>query len=336
MSEMEPAVQPMLLPRNRAPTPEDDTSRNGGALLAGYAHPLYADSLSEFGRPRELPRCGGWILRRPIPGFPQQDAMGCYPFFSCRDWSELGRDICDIEQEGSLVCLSLVSDPFAQVAKADLRECFPDVLYEFKEHYVVDLSRLPESYVSKHHRRNVAKALRCLRVEFCPSPTEQLDDWRRFYEKLKERHGIEGISAFSYTSFEKQLRVPGMVMFRAVRGVEAVGMILFYRRGDVAYYHLGAYCDEGYRLKASFALFWFALDFFAQEGAEWLSLGAGAGVNGEGNDGLTRFKKGWATDRRTAFFCGRILDRPRYAEIANAGGGGQTDYFPAYRKGEFA
>ena len=47
--------------------------------LIGYAHPDYPLSLKESGEPYELPRCGGWILIRPIPGTIYEDAMGCYP-----------------------------------------------------------------------------------------------------------------------------------------------------------------------------------------------------------------------------------------------------------------
>ena len=41
-------------------------SKNQGH--SGYLHPNYAQSLAEFGKPRELTNCGGWILEREIPG----------------------------------------------------------------------------------------------------------------------------------------------------------------------------------------------------------------------------------------------------------------------------
>ncbi len=48
-------------------------------LAPGYLSSAYAESLAEFGRPRELAKCGGWILERKIPGTDLHDAMGCYP-----------------------------------------------------------------------------------------------------------------------------------------------------------------------------------------------------------------------------------------------------------------
>ncbi|MBM3888816.1 MAG: hypothetical protein FJ388_06780, partial [Verrucomicrobia bacterium] len=59
----------------------------------GYRHPDYAAALAGFGRPLELPRCGGWILERPIPGSLRHDAMGPYPLFACSDWRGLRADL---------------------------------------------------------------------------------------------------------------------------------------------------------------------------------------------------------------------------------------------------
>jgi hypothetical protein len=83
----------------------------------GYLHPRYADSLSEFGTPRELPRCQGWILERLIPGTPDRDAMGYYPLFARQDWSKLHLDLNEMET-GELVSLSLVADPFRAFSTA--------------------------------------------------------------------------------------------------------------------------------------------------------------------------------------------------------------------------
>jgi len=44
------------------------------------------------------------------------------------------------------VCLSLVTDPFGDYDEAYLRQCFPDVVIEFKQHFIVD-SRTPARVV---------------------------------------------------------------------------------------------------------------------------------------------------------------------------------------------
>ena len=98
----------------------------------------------------------------------------------------------------------------------------------------------------------------------------------------------------------------------------------------------GAYSDEGYSPRASYGLFLQAIEHFGREGLDWINLGAGAGLATTAQDGLSRFKSGWATGTRPAFFCGRILNRTRYEELVDASGHLEGAYFPAYRVGEFA
>lgn len=301
--------------------------------MTGYAHRAYAESLAEVGTPQPLPRSGGWLLRRAIEGFPAADAMGCYPLFCCPDWSRLREDLDELE--GRLVSVALVADPFGAHTPDLLRDCFGDVVVPFKEHYVVDLERDVEQFAHPHHRRNARRALREIEVEECDAPSRLLDDWAALYATLVARHDVRGVAAFSRESFAGQLRVPGCVAFRASLGGETVGMLLWYAQGEVAYYHLGAYSERGYEARASFALFSRAIAEFARRGLRWLCLGGGAGAS-DASSGLGRFKSGWATGTRTAYFCGRVLDREAYARIVAAKGVVPTRYFPAYRLGEFA
>lgn len=301
--------------------------------MTGYLHPMYADSLAEFGTPHLLPRSEGWIIKRTIPDFPGTgDAMGVYPILVCRNWSSLREDLDDLGN--GLISLATVTDPFGDYSADYLRQCFPDVMIPFKQHFVADL-RAGAGSVSPSHRRHVRRASGHVRAEVLENPVEHLLDWIRLYEVLIARHRIRGIAAFSGLAFRKQLQVPGIRAFRACRGNEAVGMILWYRHDDVAYYHLGAYSEEGYRLSASYALFWQAIQHLREEGVRWLSFGAGAGARALDDDGLSRFKRGWSTGTRTAYFCGRIFDRERYCDLVKSLGPITSNYFPAYRSGEF-
>lgn len=300
--------------------------------MTGYLHPDYAESLAEFGAPLHLPKSGGWLLRRPVDGI-LADAMGTYPLFACSDWKSLK---CDFNQlSKSLVSVTIVTDPFGEYDEPLLRDCFGDLVTPFKSHFASDLSRPLESIISKHHARNVCIGLKQVTVERCEDPSSHLDDWVRLYTVLIQRRQIRGIRAFSRNSFAKQLKTPGILCFRALRDQQIVGMILWYLQTGVAYYHLGAYTDEGYQSRASFALFRKALDYFAESGLKYANLGAGAGLGSAADDGLSRFKRGWSSFVRTTYLCGRIFDRQEYDRLVCARGVRTTDYFPAYRKGEF-
>ena len=312
---------------------KENLHNNSNRIMHGYFHPTYPEAFSEFGYPIHLPQCGGWILQRNIPDFNSVDGMGCYPIFSCQDWSGLQSDLEELEKK--LITLVLVTDPFGDFSLEYLEQCFPDFLIPFKQHFVTDLSIPKKEFVSNHHDRNARKGLQNLNVEVCQDPLSKLDDWIHLYDVLIERHHIQGITAFSAHSFRLQMQVPGMVVFRAFVGDLTVGMLLWYQMGNVAYYHLGAYNQVGYDSRASFALFSLAIDYFLANGVRWLSLGAGAGTLETEDDGLSRFKKGWSTGKKTAYLCGRVFDHRKYDEITRSKGIGKTAYFPAYRQGEF-
>ena len=300
----------------------------------GYLHPGYAQSLSAFGRPIPLVASGGWLLERPI-GSGGKDAMGCYPLFCCHDWSQLATDLDGLTAEGTLSSVALVTDPFGNWRQGDLERCFPDRLIAFKDHFVMDLAEASPASLSKHHRYYARRALRSLTVEEAADPTQFTDEWTALYANLSNRHGLSDIRAFSREAFAGQLALPGTVLLlaRADDG-EIVGGQIWYVQGDVAYSHLAAVSERGYEAMAAYALYWSAMEIFMGR-ARYLDLGAGAGTSTAANDGLTQFKRGWATGTKPTFFCGRVLNAEAYAAASAARGQAKSQYFPAYREGEF-
>lgn len=301
--------------------------------VTGYAHPGYVRALSQFGTPRELPRCGGWLLERAIPGTDRKDAMGCYPLFACRDWSQLKADLDELA--GDLVSVSLVADPFGDFSVDQLHACFPDRMIPFKQHYVLDLHQPIEGIVRKRTCRYAKAALRQMNVEICPMPLDHLDDWMTMYGCLIAKYDLKGIHVFSRESFAGQMVVPGFVMFRAFHGHETLGMLSWFVHCDVAYAHLIGVGPLGYRMRAAYALYWVSAQYFAQT-LHWLNLTGVPGTNDNDTSGLGQFKRGWASGTRTAYFCGRVFQREAYEEIVRAKGISTNNYFPAYRVGEFA
>src|SRR4051794_19142938 len=136
--------------------------------MCAYWSGQYASSMEEFGRPRRLERAGGWVLERPIAGFEDRDAVGCYPLFACRRWDRLGDDLAGL---GDLVSLVLVADPFGDFDPARLGALFNRGVVPFKRHHVVELGPPVESLASSHHRRNARKALSLVEIEPVDDPS---------------------------------------------------------------------------------------------------------------------------------------------------------------------
>lgn len=298
---------------------------------SGYLSEMYAHSFAALGVPRRLEKSQSWILRRGIFESGKYDAMGCYPIFCCNDWEGLPDDLDEVSSE--LVSLTIVTDPFGAYDADLLGKCFPDRIMAFKEHYVTELNQAKAEYVSSHNSRYARKSLKSLTIEIAREPSGHLSEWLELYLMLVARHKVRGIAEFSRSSFDAQLRTPGIVMFRALLEDKMVGAMLWYIQGEIAYYHLGAYSEAGYAHRASYGIVWHAIDFFKENGLKWLSFGAGAGTSSVTDDGLTRFKSGWSNGTKQVYLCGRIFQKDAYAELSDKT---NFNYFPAYRTGEFS
>ncbi len=298
--------------------------------MTGYSDPLYAASLAEFGTPRLLPKSGGWILERQIPGTPFKDAMGCYPLFSCKDWSKLGEDIKALE--GELVSLALVTDPFADISAENLAEIF-DVCVKFKDHYIANLSHPIHTFVRKNALKYARSSLKKVSIEHCVNPKEYFAEWFTLYQFLIDRHQISGIRAFSEKSFDILLGTSGLEMFIARFENKVVGAELWLVDRNIGYEHLAAISPNGYKLNASYALHLTVMNYFSKS-LGYLDFGSGSGLK-PGADGLTWFKRGWTNETKPVYFCGCILDKEKYIQIVQANKLANTNYFPLYRAGEY-
>jgi hypothetical protein len=289
----------------------------------GYLHREYAASFADVGTSLPLPLCGGWLIRRPIAGSPLYDAMGCYPLFCCRDWSLVADDLATLGDR--LVSVVIVADPCGAYTPAALGAAF-DRIVPYKEHYVVEAGRPAAAFVSASHQAAVRRARRHVEVEQCARPADFLDDWERLFAVLAARHAIVGLRRFSRAAFERQFAVPGLVMSRAVSAGATVGLDVWYEQDGCAYAHLAACDAAGYRLRASYATKWAALDYF-RDRVRWINLG---GVADQSDDGLGKFKKGWSTTTRTAWLCAKVLNPAAYNALTRESGT-TSQYFPAYR-----
>jgi len=293
----------------------------------GYIHPDYAMGLSEFGEPVQLSRCGGWLLKRRIPGSDLCDAFAPYPYLVCRDWSRLEEDLAALDRE--VVSVAATPDPFGRHEESGLRRCFPDRLIPFKTHFVADLSRPFEAIVSPHHQRHVRAAEAVCSVEVTDQPTKYLREWLGLFRVTAERFGITGIRGFSEAAFTRHLGLPGAVLSLARIAGEAVAAHLMMVHDGVVYSHLAASRAEARRAGADYALYASEIRFHTGR-SRWIDWGGAPGI-AEGGGGLAKFKQGWSTGTRVAWFGGRISQPREYAALVGRGDPPVNDYFPAYR-----
>lgn len=298
-----------------------------------YSSGSYAESFQEHGQPIKLPRSGSWVLERQVPGSDALDATALYPLFACPNWDELEQDIdalgCD------WLTLAAVPDPMTSPDAGRLEKLFPDLVNPFKLHYLIDLDRPIAEQANKHHRYESRRAMKHSTVEVLEEPWNYVDDWTKLYAELVERHNISGLQDFSRSAFDAQLRCPGMIMLGAKVDGQIVGAHLWFANGETVTSHLAAFAPEGYKSMVSYAIYWRATEIFSDMGYRWMNIGGGAGAKADAKDGLTRFKRGWTSETRTAYFCGRILDRDRYEAITGKRDIEPGAFFPAYRAADF-
>ena len=297
----------------------------------GYLHPLYAQSFTNIGEPLFLPRCKGWLIKRQIPGTFLYDAMGPYPLFFCEDWQSLIDDLKALADQ--LISVSFVIGPFSEIPIKTFMEYF-DQFYVYKEHYIYDTNLSLTETISKYRIRDARRALRNLTVEHKVSPDINLVEWTNLYNHLIKRHNITGIRSFSKDCFAKQLAIPNTHYFRALLKDEIVGGNIFFIQRNVAYGHLLALTPLGYKLGASHAIKWIAIQDLSNI-VRWINFGGGTSRKSEQTTGLDQFKQSWTNTKKETHFCGKIFHNEIYHHLARINGLEDRNWFPSYRYNDF-
>jgi hypothetical protein len=288
-----------------------------------YASPAYAAVFEAVAAPLWVEAWGAHVLVREIPG-GGRDALGMYPLAAFTPDADLAVGLQWLTDQG-LVSIGLVPDPATAPPVEQLQAAF-GVCAPFKTHMLIDYSR--EVRFSKHHRYEVKKALSQVTIETVPL-RDHLEAWRGLYGELVERREIGGLTAFSPEAFARLAAVDGLTAVGAFAEGGLVSMHLWITdtASGAGYSLLAASSAEGYRRSAAYAIYDASIRMFAH--LKTLNLGAGAGL-APGDDGLTRFKKGFANAEAQAWFCGAILDPATYAALSG-GAAAPAIPFPAYR-----
>ncbi|HWH44920.1 MAG TPA: hypothetical protein VNT32_09330, partial [Thermoleophilaceae bacterium] len=168
-------------------------------------------------------------MERPIGDTGLRDAMGAYPMFCCPDWTELSADLDALGDR--LVSVVLAPDPMTAPQPEALEATF-DHVRRYKDHFVIRTGRPLDEFVSKRHRQHARNALRRVEVELCEEPARYAGEFDRLFGVLAARHQIRGLRRFSQAAFERQLALPGTVMFRAMVDGRTVGLDSWYVQGS--------------------------------------------------------------------------------------------------------
>jgi hypothetical protein len=294
----------------------------------GMRHPYgrvsYAAAIAEAEgwELEDVPEWSTAMLLRPIPG-DGRDAAGPYPRAPIPWGADVQGGLERLRRLG-LVSAVLVPDPLFAPPGDELAAAFP-LCRPFKTHFVVD--REAGGYApSKHHRYEIRRAPGRCAIE-AVQLGDHLADWTRLYAGLAERHEIRGPAAFSDGYFALLTVDAAYRTFAARVDGRIAAMAIWFEYDGVAVNHLGASDGAGYAAGASYALYDVAIEHYAQ--CVRLDLGGAAGVAEAADDGLARFKRGFANAEATAFLCGAVLDQAAYARLVQ--NHPPSNFFPAYR-----
>lgn len=292
-------------------------------------HPYASAEYASAFRPLEsvyLPNAQTHVLRRPIPGTRQFDAMGCYPVCVLQSSEELSLDLSALRGQG-VVSLVVVTDCMSQPDEPFLRRHF-DLYRPYKSHFVYDGTKSGADY-SKHHRDRVRRALKSCETRVV-NLRDHLPEWMECYGTLVRRKGITGIQNFPREYFELLATMKETTTIAAFVDGSFAAAHIWMRHERTVYAHLAASTELGYKLRSAFAIYDHAIRMFRD--AHTIDFGGGAGVEAGELDGLAEFKRGFANDQRRNFLCGKILDKEAYDALCmTVGVDPESGFFPAYR-----
>jgi len=265
------------------------------------------------------------MLKRGIGETGLTDVTGCYPVCVIDAHADLTRDFAGLHAAGA-VSLTLVTDVYFRPDPARLQEMF-DLVRPFKTHYLHDYTRARR--IASHHRYEVKRAASACDIRVVPYEAH-LDEWLTLYRYLVARHGITGIQNLSDHYFHALAKLKNVLAIGAFSDDALISMHLWVEHENVLYSHLAASNDEGYRMRAAYAIHDYVLREYGEE--RHIDLGGGAGLADDPDDGLARFKKGFSNDAAPCFLCGKIFDAERYERLSEmAAPHGIAGYFPRYR-----
>jgi hypothetical protein len=292
-----------------------------------YATIEYGETLRHLGEPIYIPEWGTSVLRRRI-GAAYHDAIGTYPITIFKPDHDLTGGLERLARLG-FVSVVLVFNNIWRPELSELQASF-DFVRTFKHHYLYDRARSPFRF-SKNHGVKVRRAMRVVSVERFDLAGRP-DEWNEIYEGLVERLGLSNtIHAFPRDHHKALAQLPGTVAVGAFAGGRLLSCHVWVCYDGYAMSHLVASNEEGYAMRAAYAVNAASIDLLSE--CQILNFGGGAGPVKDESSGLERFKRGFANATASSYLCGKVLAADAYAELCRQAGVTQdASYFPAYRQ----
>ena len=288
-----------------------------------YAREDYAATLGHIGRPVAVPEWDTWVLARATPCGTREDAIGPYPLTILADQADLAGGLARLKAEG-LVSAVLVVEGRLGPPTSVLEAAF-DFARPFKSHQILDRDLGPFAY-AKHHRYEIKRAHgRVTAQEIALG--DHLPAWRALYGELVARHGLSGTHVFPPEHYALLAVLPGVRTFAAFIEDRMVSAHVFVTHEGHAISHLAASTPEGYAAGAAYAVN--DLASRSLDDCRVINFAGGAGVNDNPDDGLVRFKRGFANTVAPARLCGAVLDADAYRALS--ADRVDSGFFPAYR-----
>lgn len=290
-------------------------------LVHPYKTMKYAQSLAHWGEAFYVDAWQSPVILRKIDG-GGFDAAGVYPFCVLPKDADIAAGLARLKEHGA-VSVVLVLDDFHRPQIQTLEPHF-SLLRPFKTHYVHDPKKGEVSYDS-HHRRSLRKAQKQVKIGVLDL-SKDWQNWHALYDYIIKDMGLTGLHAFPTAHHQVLFHLEGITAIGAWAGDELASAHIWAEDGETIHSHLVASNAKGYETRAAYAVNDFSIKHFSA--AKIINFGGGAGIDNSEDDGLARFKRGFANDTAQSYLCGAVLDAEKYNELSS---GKKTDYFPAYR-----
>lgn len=304
--------------------------------MLGYNSLLYAKSFEGVGKLISSKHGDISLLERDIPGTNEKDLISLYPLnTSPEGFYTSSEGFYDDLRDKDHVSATLILSPLFDLpyGVSDLKERDWDIIKDYKEHYIVDLSK-PIWMASDHWDkvRTFAKTGYevSMRVLYPHNVVDYARRFHKLYQTLVKKRGIEGVTNFSEQSIIRQFQVPGLLVFEVLdeRG-DPMAIRTFYLDGqDNCYFHLGAASHKAFAKAPghSQAIHYEAITYLKQLGLSKLVLGSIPDVGGEG---LRSFKQGFSNmETKTNLIVMKVLNQDIYDKLVSSR---NTEYVPPYR-----